>query len=68
MEKYTFAELQAMPTISQGHMDNLKVQTEDTKVWLSRMTIEDGMKYNNQVTVEKYNGDKWETIAQYEAK
>ena len=39
------------------------------KVWLSRMTIEDGMKYNNCVTVEFLNleDSRWQTLYEYEA-
>jgi hypothetical protein len=64
---YTLAELEALPTISQGHTDDLKVEAYDidkktkeittgTRIWLSRMTKEDGMPYDNQVTVEKLKG------------
>ena len=67
MKKYTLRELQQMETIEQGHTDNLKIKTEDTKVWLSRMTVEDGMPYKNMVTVEKLINGKWETIEEYQA-
>jgi hypothetical protein len=67
MKKYTLRELQQMETIGQGHTDNLKIKTEDTKVWLSRMTVEDGMPYNNMVTIEKLIDGKWETIEEYPA-
>ncbi len=53
---YTLAELEALPTLSQGHTDDLKVETENTRVWLSRMTVEDGEPYNNKVTIEKLKG------------
>jgi len=69
MRKYTLRELQAMETISQGHTDNLKIKTENTKVWLSRMTVEDGMPYNNMVTIEKLTNDgRWETVEEYPAR
>jgi len=70
MKRYTLAELEAMPTISQGHMEDLKIEVENIKVWLSRMTVEDGMPYNNQVTVENYDtiNGRWETVAEYQAK
>ncbi len=67
MRKYTLRELQAMETISQGHTDDLKVKTGDTKVWLSRMTVEDGMPYDNMVTVEKLINGRWEVIEEYPA-
>lgn len=50
----TLKELEAMPTLSVGQADDLKIETADTRVWLSRMTVEDGQPYDNQVTVEKY--------------
>ncbi len=53
---YKLAELEALPTLSQGHTDDLKVETENQRVWLSRMTIDDGQPYNNMVTVEKLKG------------
>lgn len=68
MRKYTLRELQAMETLSQGHTDNLKIKTEDTKVWLSRMTVEDGMPYNNMVTVEKLIDGRWVKIEEYPAR
>lgn len=66
-EKYTLAELQALPTIEVGQFDNCKVKTGNIRVWLSRMTVQDGARYNNGVTVEVYRHNQWENIAQYEA-
>lgn len=63
---YTKEELKAMPTIHSGHFDNLKIDTGTTRVWLSRMTVADGMPYNNQVTVEKLVNGKWETVETYQ--
>lgn len=69
MRKYTLKELQQLETITQGHTDNLKIKTENTKVWLSRMTVEDGMPYNNMVTIEKLTNDgRWETVEEYPAR
>ena len=68
MRKYTLRELQTMKTITQGYTDDLKVKTGDTKVWLSRMTVEDGMPYDNMVTVEKLINGRWEVIEEYPAK
>lgn len=68
--KFTLKELENMETISQGHTDDLKYESDSIRIWLSRMTTEDGMPYNNQVTVEFYNpkGYAWETIDEYQAK
>lgn len=69
-ERYSLADLEKTPTISQGHTDNLKADSTwrgmRTKVWLSRMTQADGMPYDNQVTVECYSS-AWYTIDEYEA-
>ena len=67
MKKYTLRELQQRETIEQSQTDNLKIKTEDIKIWLSRMTVEDGMPYNNMVTIEKLIDGKWETIEEYPA-
>lgn len=68
---YTLAELEALPTLSVSQCDDLKIETDNTRVWLSRMSIEDGQPYNNQVTVEKITegkrGARWEITEQYEA-
>lgn len=73
LERYSVAELEAMPTISQGHTDNLKVEDEidgiPTKWWLSRMSVEDGQKY--AVEVEQYvqldddRSPRWQVVHGY---
>jgi hypothetical protein len=69
MSRYTLAELLAKPTITQGQTDDLKVffLGRQTKVWLSRMTKEDGQPYDNQVTIERFDGSAWVIIDQYPA-
>jgi hypothetical protein len=68
MFKFTLRELQKKETIEQGHFDNLKIKTGNTRVWLSRLTIEDGETCNNKVTVERRDKlGNWITIEQYEA-
>lgn len=70
MRHYTLKELEAMPTLEQGHFDNVKVSNDEIRVMISRMTIEDGMPYNNQVCVEKFDKDSglWQIVDVYEAK
>lgn len=66
---YTLKEISALPTLSQGHADDLKAESATRRVWLSRMTIEDGQPYNNQVTVEWLNSRyEWKIYKQYQAK
>lgn len=68
MRRFTLKEICAMPTLRSGHFDNLVFESENKRVWISRMTVEDGMEYNNQVTVEKLVDTGWEIKDQYEAK
>lgn len=63
--RYTAAELEAMPTLREGYADDLKVETEDMQVWLSRATRADGAPYDNQVTVKRLN-DRYEWVVSAE--
>jgi len=49
--------LQDFPTIHQGHFANLKIDTGQIRVWLSRMTIADGEV--EPVIIEKLVGGVW---------
>ena len=73
----TLEYLKSLPTLHQGQTDDLKIERDYTRVWLSRLTIEDGQPYDNQVTVEKfrevtkggkYQGWIWVTDYTYQAK
>lgn len=67
--KFTLQELKMLPTLSQSQFDNLKVEIKNkARVWLSRMTIADGMPYNNQVTIERLINGNWKTVTEYQAK
>lgn len=75
--RYRLSELQALPTVSHGQDADLKIETKTLRIWLSRMTVADGMPYNNMVTIEQaktYWAGKerlrtvWQTVKQYEAK
>ena len=59
MTAYRLEDLEAMPTLCVGQADDLKIDTGTRRVWLSRMTIEDGMPYDNQVSVEKLIDGRW---------
>lgn len=65
MNRYTADELRDLPTLAQGQADDLKVHDGHIKVWLSRMTVEDGMPYNDQITVEHLIGGRWITVDEY---
>lgn len=69
LEVYAPRDLEDMPTLSSGHMHDLKAEGEvggvPTRWWLSRMTIEDGEKH--AVYVEQFIEDegRWIDVYQY---
>jgi len=65
--KYTLKELESLPTLSVGQADDLKIENDDTRVWLSRMTTADGMEYDNMVTIELLIDGRWITVKEYQA-
>ena len=65
---YSLQELNSLPTLGDSHFDNLKVETNTTRVWLSRGRVEDGEPFNNKVTVENYINNDWEITRVYQAK
>lgn len=60
-------ELENMETIVQGHADDLKIDDGRFKVWLCRCGIEDGMPYDNAVTIETVIEGKYVEVLMYEA-
>lgn len=55
LPRWSAQELSDMPTIRANQTSNLKYEIPDRiRVWLSRMTVDDGMPYNNAVEVEVY--------------
>ena len=67
--RYTFQELEALPTLAIGQADDLKIDTGKYRVWLSRCDTTDGEPYDNKVTIERYNEEdgRWKTIDEYQA-
>lgn len=63
--RYSASELESMPTLSQGWTDDLKIQTTTKKVWLARVGVEDGMPFNDGVTVETLRNGRWEETEYY---
>jgi hypothetical protein len=61
-------ELEALPVLHQGQADDCHIDTGTERVWLSRCGTEDGMPWNNMVTVERYIGGSWIEVEWYEAK
>ena len=68
MRHYSLREMEKRKTLHSGHTDDLKFESKGIRVWLSRMTVADGMPYDNQVTVEKLKNGSWVTVEEYEAK
>ena len=65
MYGYTTEYLETLPTIEQGQDANLKVKEDGRKVWLSRLTREDGAEYDHEVTVEVLQDGRWVTACRY---
>lgn len=67
-DAYTLAELEARPTLSVGQADDLKIEVPGKlRVWLSRCSVEDGKPFNNKVTEEVWDGERWRVVREYEA-
>lgn len=64
---YTLQELEAMPTITVGQADDLKLETGNIRIWLSRCGVADGEPYENKVTVESRGFYSWRTVETYQA-
>lgn len=62
-EEFTISELDAMPTVSSGHMHNLKYDDGRVRYWLSRMSVEDGE--TNAIYVEELQDGRWVDVHQY---
>ncbi|KPK27043.1 MAG: hypothetical protein AMK69_11070 [Nitrospira bacterium SG8_3] len=57
-------DLEGLPTLMKGHFDDLKLETEEYRFWLSRMSVEDGMPYEDAITIEKLIDGKWVEVCQ----
>lgn len=66
--RYTLNELKDMPTLHSGHFDNVKFDDGKTRICLSRLTIADGARCDNLVTVEVLQTGEWIPVDTYEAK
>lgn len=63
--RYSASELKRMPTLHQGHYDNLKLDTGTQRVWLSRMTVADGAEADNMVRIEELRDGSWRKVEEY---
>jgi hypothetical protein len=62
---YTARDLAARPTLAQGQADDLKVELDGVRVWLSRCGVEDGAQFDNAITIEVRISGRWETVDVY---
>jgi hypothetical protein len=69
LEKYTKEQLEKKRTLSEGHMEDLKVEGKvdgiPTRWWLSRMTRADGAR--NSIDVEQLIDHRWQIAHRYGA-
>ena len=64
---YSLESLRALPTLAEGQADNLKFDEDGYRVWLSRCTVEDGEPFDNAVTIERFDGQRWVEVAKHPA-
>jgi hypothetical protein len=64
LERYTQAELEAMPSIESGHFDELKVVDGKFRWWVSRMTRADGETHPISVE-EQLPRQGWQVVHKY---
>lgn len=63
-----YERLSAMPTVTQGQWSNLKHEVSGHRLWLSRMTKEDGAPYDRTVEVEVFQpiDGRWTLLGQFD--
>ena len=66
MEKvYKAEELKKMPTIATGQAFDLKVESDGLRVFLCRCGTEDGMPYDDAISIEKLKNGNWVETEMY---
>lgn len=55
--------LEALPTLSTGQTCDLKMDDGETRTWLSRCGIADGMCCPRHITIEHLVNGRWTTLA-----
>ena len=64
---YSLSFLESLETLSVGQADDLKINGNGFRVWLSRCSVEDGEPFDNKVTIEKKIGGRWVEAESYPA-
>jgi hypothetical protein len=67
---FTLESLRALPTLSVGQADNLKFDEGGYRIWLCRCGVADGMPYDNQTTIERFEetAGRWVDAYTFEPK
>lgn len=63
--EHTAKHLESLPTLCVSQADDLKINTAEMRVWISRCSIEDGEPFNSKVTVEGFINDRWQTVGEF---
>ena len=63
--KYLAKYLEPLETLSVGQTCDLKIDTGNSRIWLSRCSTLDGMPFDNMVTVEGLKAGKWVILDTY---
>lgn len=60
-------ELEELPVLCQGQADDLLIESDTERVWLSRCSTLDGEPWDNKVTVERLIAGSWIEVELWEA-
>ena len=63
--KFTAKALSALETIRSCQHSDLKIDTGNSRVWLSRCSTLDDAEYDNEIIVEVFRGGLWITVDTY---
>lgn len=65
--QWTAQELDKLPTLAVAQADNLKIDSEGVRVWVSRCDVADGEPlFDAKVTIERFRKGRWMTETEYE--
>ena len=64
-KRYTADELRELPTLCTGQASNLKIDDGETRVWLCRCGIEDGMPFDDMISIERLINGRWHRGEEY---
>lgn len=65
-DRPTAQELDELPRLAQGQAADLKIDADGVRFWQHRTGLLDGEPFENTISVEQYDGERWETVAEYD--